>query len=317
MLGIVFALLSAASFAANGITVRRGVLASSASQGLYISVVMGVPLFLIGSVVGGELGRAAELTPLAYLGLAAAGVLHFLFGRYCNYRAVGAIGATRVEPIRSTSLLYSVGFAVLVLNEALSPQRIAGIALVATAALLMVQRPKRTAPQGDAAVPPTLEGAAIDVAARSEAPAIKVNMAEGYLFGLLAAAAYGLSPVLIRASLEGTGLGTLGGLVSYVAATGVLLLTFLLPGRAATVRGMGRGAAVWFFLAGFTVFLAQFFRYLALAIAPVVVVTPLIQTSSVFTLVFSWLVNRRLETFGPRVVVGVVLSVLGAIAVVL
>ena len=307
MLGIVFSLLSAASFALNGVTVRRGVLASSASQGLYISVLMGVPLFALAALLAGEIAQAGRLSLMGHVGLAAAGILHFLFGRYCNYRAVGAIGANRVEPIRGTSLLYSVAIAVLVLGEELTFFKALGVAMIMTSALLMVHRP---APKAAAAGPA--------VVAPADAPkaAPPPRLVEGYVFGFGASLAYGLSPVLIRGSLEGTGLATYGGLVSYVAAAAVLLLSLARPGRAGDVKSMGRGAAGWFLLAGGTVFLAQFFRYLALAVAPVVVVTPLTQTTSLFTLVFSWLMNRRLESFAPNVILGVILTFLGAIAVV-
>src|SRR5574341_2141991 len=105
-LGIVFSLLSAASFGINEAMTRRGMQGASASQGLYITVTFGAPAFLFASIVTGQLAQAGGLSPLGLLWLAAAGIVHFLGGRYCNYRSIGAIGANRSHPLRSTALLY-------------------------------------------------------------------------------------------------------------------------------------------------------------------------------------------------------------------
>jgi uncharacterized membrane protein len=68
-----------------------------------------------------------------------------------------------------------------------------------------------------------------------------------------------------------------------------------------------------FLSAGTFVFLAQMFRFMALAVAPVAVVTPLMRTGAVFTLIFSWTLNRHLEVINMRVVAGILLSVTGAV----
>jgi uncharacterized membrane protein len=73
----------------------------------------------------------------------------------------------------------------------------------------------------------------------------------------------------------------------------------------------------WFLLAGVIGFLAQMSRYVALGLAPVYVVVPLMRTVPLFVLVFSFLVNRRLEVFSPKLVVGVLVAVLGLIVLAL
>jgi drug/metabolite transporter (DMT)-like permease len=137
------------------------------------------------------------------------------------------------------------------------------------------------------------------------------------LFGLLAALGYGGSPLLVRAAIGGTGLPIVGAMVSYMAATAVLLLSLALPGQWARVHGMDRRALWWFLAAGLTVFFAQMFRYIALDLGPVTVMSPLQQTGILFTLLLSFLVNRHLESFGPRVIAGMALTMAGSVAVVL
>jgi drug/metabolite transporter (DMT)-like permease len=103
-----------------------------------------------------------------------------------------------------------------------------------------------------------------------------------------------------------------GGLVSYIAAAAFLMLTFLRPGQLADILSVRGSTGGWFLLSTFAVFLAQFFRYLALGYAPVVLVEPLTRLSGLFTLLFSFFMNRRVESFAPRVIAGIVMAVGGS-----
>src|SRR5439155_9332713 len=109
-------------------------------------------------------------------------------------------------------------------------------------------------------------------------------------------------------------LGILAALVSYSAAATVLILSLARPGGGAPLRGMDRETLSWFLLAGLSVFFAQMFYYLALGLAPVVVVIPLLQTYAIFTLMLSYVLNRAGESFGRRVIAGIALAVAGSIA---
>jgi uncharacterized membrane protein len=141
------------------------------------------------------------------------------------------------------------------------------------------------------------------------------RLAEGYVWALLNAAAFGTSPILIRSALAGSGgLGIMGALAAYSAAGAVLALTLAIPGRVRLVTNMDSRTFWWFNLGAVTVFSAQMFRFLALSIAPASLVTPLIRMSAVFTVFFAFILNRRLESFGPNVIAGIILSVLGAVA---
>ena len=139
-------------------------------------------------------------------------------------------------------------------------------------------------------------------------------MVEGYGFGLMAGLMYGISPIFIKLGLEGTNIGLFGGFVSYLAATVVLLFTLTIPGRWAYMRTMKREHARWFLGSGTFVFLAQMFRYLALGVETVMVVSALGQLNGIFTLLFSVTMNRHLENFRRETIIAVVLSVIGGIA---
>jgi len=356
VLGGIFSVLSAMSFALGGTMTRRGMMRASASYGLYVTVILGVPLFAVAALVTGQIFDADEITSNGYVLLAGAGILHFLVGRYCGFRAVAAIGANRNQPLLTTSILYSVILAIVLLDESITWPMFWGMVLIVIGPMLMIERARKsgdaTAVAGSpkpsglpaAGLPSDPSSTVIDASAArfagdvrvsgkagapaSSAPAAAaasaskpemppLKMAEGYFFGLAAAAIYGNTPIMVRAALEDSELGIMGGLASYMAAAAVLMVTLLVPGKLMKVAAERKTAGPWFYANTVASFFAQMFRYVALSIAPVTVVAPLARTLALFTLAFSFLINRKLEYFGARVIIGILLSVAGSVVLVL
>lgn len=305
MLGALLAALSAATFGLNNAAVRRGVITGSVAQALAITVPIGVPLFAISALLAGQLGALATFRGRFFGFLALAGVLHFVWGRYCNYRATKALGGNLAASAQQVSLVVALALAVVWLGETLTLLRVAGILLVVAGPVIAGGRRRRPA-----AGPARQD----ERPARRSASGFEPKLLEGYAFALLSATGYGVSPVLIRAAVAGSGASLAGGLIAYAAAAAVVCLLLLVPGRLAEVRSVDRANALWFAFSGFWVFLAQMFRFIALSIAPVIVVTPIQRTSSVFRVIFNTLLNREHEVVDRRVIVGVAVSLLGAVA---
>jgi drug/metabolite transporter (DMT)-like permease len=160
---------------------------------------------------------------------------------------------------------------------------------------------------------------AVPTAPGVEPPPLFVpRQVEGYTLASLAAVAYGTSPILFRAALEGhTGLSALSGLVAYTSAAVVLVASTLVPSRRFLRRSLEPGTFRLFFSASLSVFAAQMLRFLALSVAPVALVTGLERMNSVFTLGLSYYMNRLLELITARVVLGVVISVAGSLILVI
>ena len=318
MLGVVLAILSSFSFSLNGVMSRRGLAVASASAGAFVTVIIGVPMFLFAALVTGQLFRAGDVSGLGFLLLSTAGILHFGLGRYFNYRSMAAIGATRTGPIQSFTAPYAILVAYLLLDEGVTLLMGVGIVLVLVGPAVMVERTGAPARQP---VPP--RGAsdtetASELPPRQAPPAFQLRQAEGYLFALLSVGAYGTSPIMIRAALEGaTNLSVLGGAIAYTAAATALIVTLLLPGRRGLITAMRPSTVRLFLGAGFFVFLAQMLRFIALSMAPVAVVTPLMRLSGVFTLILSWMFNRHLEKITLRVVLGIAVSLVGSVMLVM
>ena len=304
--GALLALASAFAFSVNGILVRRGVAGAGATagQGAFITVLLGVPFGLIAVVVTGQLFNFGEIPLDGYLLLAVAGIVHFGVGRYCNYRGVAAIGASRAVTIQAVAIPYSIFMAIFLLDEEITLLMFIGIALILGGPAAMIERRSKK-PQ-----PP--QGAAESVTAQVP-DAMKVRQLEGYTFSLLAALAYGTSPILIRAAMEDSSrTAAIGTLVAYSAAASVLTAGLALPGQRQLISAINLRYMRLFGGAGLSVFLAQLLRFFALSIADVAVVNPLMRMVGMFTLILTYLVNRSLEKITWRVVLGVLISFAGS-----
>lgn len=302
MLGGIFALLAAATFAINNVLARRGVVSGSVFQALAITIPLSVPLFLFSVLVTGSWSSIFGFSNIAYLALAMAGIVHFVWGRYCLYRATKAMGANLTGPLQQVALVVALVLAVVLLGEKLTPLKVLGLALVIVGPVLAFG----TSEDGGGGASKSKEGAA----------AFVPNYTEGYTWALLSATGTGISPILVRFGLENSsiGAGLAGGLVSATAATAVFVAVVLYAGQGAHIAAMDRRNAAWFAVAGFFVFLSQMLRYLALVFAPVTVVTPIQRLTVLFRMYFGWLVNREYEVFESKVILATVLSMIGAIA---
>lgn len=300
MLGALFALLAAASFAWTNAAARRGIRSGTVAQATTISVPIGVPVFLTALLLTGRLGVAFELPTFSVSIFAAVGVSHFCVGRYCNYRAINAIGTNLAGPVMQFNLVVSLVLAILFLGETLTPLRILGIVLIVAGPMMI----RRERPQGEA---PEKKPSEVSFTPR---------FAEGYFFAFLASICYGATAPLIRYATNEQGLAAAlaGGVLASTSATVVVLLLLLIPGQWRQLRNTEPEAAKWFLFSGVLVYISQIFAYMALAIAPVTVVAPVTGLANVFRLYFSRWLNPQHEVFGSEVVIATAMSFLGVVA---
>jgi drug/metabolite transporter (DMT)-like permease len=334
MLGGLLALLAAATFGFNNAAIRRGVLTGSVLQALVITVPMGVPMLIIVMILTGQIHNLGGFPLSSYFWLGFAGILHFVWGRYCNYRSTRAIGGNLSGPWQQANMILSLTLAIILLDETLTPLKVAGIGLiifgvVATNRAAQIAKRKAQADEKAAAQArseqdtqstavannPAAESAVTEVKANGP-PVFKPNYAEGYTFALLSATGYGVSPIIVRMGLEdlGPSYSVVGAFISYFSAAVVVGLIILFARQWPHVRAMSFTSVKWFSLAGLLVGISQTLRYVALSIAPVTVVAPIQATSNIFRVIFAWLINKEHEVFGGWIFVGMFLTFFGVAA---
>ena len=297
MLGATLALVSAALFGLNNATVRRGVLRSTVLQGMAITVPLGLPVFAAVALAMGGFPAMARWHLAGWLWMALAGVVHFVIGRYGNYRATQALGATLSTPIQQISIVVSLALALVFLDETLTVLKLGGILLVMAGPLLSMRRGN---------------------AGKASPDGFRPDWVPGTLWGLVAALGYGTSPLFVVYGLGGGGYAdsVAGVLVSYLAASVVVVAMVLAVGGWGYVANMDRGSAGWYGVSALFVALSQLFRYLALAVAPVSVVMPIQRLSVVFRVVFNAAINRRHEVLDASAIIAILVSLVGAAALV-
>ena len=254
LLGVGFAVLAALGLAVQSLAVRLGTRTHSVVD--VIAVMFAVNLLILVPIVGVVEYPQYGVTLGSLLAFAVAGILGSLVARVCYFVGIARIGASRTEPLKALFPLVAVAAAVVVLDEQLTAQLLAGIALVLAGSLAVVTEARTS--------PTTATGRRLWV---------------DLLFPLTAAFFLGIDPIFTKLGLA-AGTPPMVGVTIRIAA-GAAGFGFYLAWRAV---GDGRVPSVavnrWLIVASVanTVYLSAY--YAALARTPVAVVTPVLGTST-------------------------------------
>jgi drug/metabolite transporter (DMT)-like permease len=299
MFGALLAFASAAFFGMNNAAVRRGVIKSTVLQGMAITVPLGVPIFVVFAALFGGFAALADWEVNSWLWMALAGVVHFVIGRYGNYRATQALGATLSTPIQQLSILVALLLSFVFLDETINTVNLFGIALVVVGPIVVLRQRK---------------GSTVNTRAHS---GFVPDYLPGFGWGFICALGYGASPLLISLGLGSAGTlsdSVAGVLVSYVAASIVVIALVGMAGGVTYMRTMHRGSGKWFAISAALVALSQVLRYMALAVAPISVVVPVQRLSVVFRIIFNAMLNRDHEIIDRWVIMSIFLAFIGVLA---
>lgn len=291
-LGVFLAVLGAVGLAGQSLTVRYGTVRSRSADALVVVLLVNLAVLTpVAFLFADPLG---ELTVRSLGIFVAAGLTGTLAGRAFHYEGIKRIGASRAEPIKASQPLHASVIAIVVLGEIVTPgHALAMVAIVVGIALISVEH------------------------RRSEDTAGNGGLV-GLAFPLAAALFFGIEPTFAKLGFA-AGVSPLSGLLIKTVSAGVGFLAYL-----GATSGLPRPASFdrpelpWLIGAGVanTGFMLAY--YAALDVAPVSVVVPLVQTSPLLVIVVSLLVVRDdLERVGPRLVVGALIAVVGAIGVTL
>ncbi|WP_336022609.1 EamA family transporter [Halobellus salinisoli] len=291
-LGVFLAAFGAIALAVQSLSIRYGTITSDSSDALVVVLAVNIlalvpAAFLFGSPI-------QELTLRALAAFSAAGLLGTMVGRAMHFEGIKRIGSSRAEPIKASQPLHASLIAVVVLGEVVT-----GGHLVSMIAIVL----------GIAII--TYEHGRSD---RSDAK----NGYVGLAFPFTAAFFYGIEPTFAKLGFA-EDVTVLTGLTVKTASASLGFLIYLwwtqgLP----DLREVEKRELPWLVGAGVanTLFLLGY--YGALALEPVSLVVPLVQSSPLVIILLSVLfVSDNLERITPRLVIGALVAVAGAIGVTL
>ena len=213
MLGVLYASLGAFTCALTNGAMRRGVVTGSVLQGMALTVPIGGLSFLVMTIAFSTLHQLVMFPIAALTWLACQGVVHFVIGRYCNYKSNQLMGVNLTAPVVQLQVPFAMMLAVVLLREKFTVLQAIGSALMLggsfiTQGIAGKAKRKASAPLASAtSVPPQKE-----MSAPVPKPIFQPRVYSGYIFGLGAAMCYGSSPLMARqAFLHAPGISTAAG----------------------------------------------------------------------------------------------------------
>ena len=319
MLGAIYAALGALTFALNNAAMRRGVITGTVMQGMAVTVPIGALTFLVMAIASGTLGEMRLFPPAALLWLAGQGVVHFVLGRFCNYKSSQLMGVNLSAPVVQLQVVVAILLAVLTMNETFTVLQGVGSVMM-LAGSLAVQRNSSGEQGGQGAGSLSGRDELLSDIAAPEPPRparFQPKLLSGYLFALAAAFFYGASPLMARQGflLAPTASTSAGGCVAYLAATAFFGLMLIHQPTWRSVAAVKLDNIGWFLSSAVLVAISQGFVYASLALAPLLVVTPILQLSLIFRIFLSQMMNKEHEVMNSAVIVGAATAVLGSILV--
>jgi drug/metabolite transporter (DMT)-like permease len=283
MLAEVVAIFSAMGWAGDSVLVRLGLRKSNIFAAMLISYGVSVTCLWTYLLI---------TTPLDFVWSPAlpyflvSGCLQPLFARALYYKALTRMGVSRAGPLRGAEPLFAAAIGVIVLHEQPTLPVYAGTVLIVASVWAISSG--RT----------------------------------GHAGWRLVDALFPLSAGLVSAisqSLRKQGLKTLPdpfvAAATVTSVTLVLFMIFLLATKRTEQLRLERESFLFFFAAALIAVSAQVLNFIALGRADVSVIIPLLNTTPLFTVFFSALFLRSMETITPRILFGAVLMVAGIVII--
>ncbi len=286
-LGPLFAICTAASFAVTQVLVRRATYLSEESfTPLAVSMLVGTPIFVVVVTLFGEWEEFLSFTWQQYVLLSAAGLIHLIVARYLFFNSTRIIGANPTVAITRTSVIFSVIMGFAFLGESVTVQKIIAALLIMLGAILTTTEISRTT--------------------------FKIST-QGLLMGLGTALCAAGSATLIRPVMEVTDAVYAATFIMYLTAFIVIIVLLLIRQQQRSyVFQQSRHTFLILSIGAVFLVVGHLLRFSALHYSPVSVAQPIMASIVIFVLLFSWIVNRRIDVFNWRVIAGIVL-VLGGV----
>lgn len=234
------------------------------------------------AAIAGSIGTLADISARTLLFLALSGIATGA-SWLCYFKALQLGDVNKVVPIDKSSTILTMLLAFVFLGEAISAGMVAGMALIGTGTLLMLQRKESAGPaQGSRWI----------------------------LYAVLSAVFAALTAILGKLGIQGveSNLGT--ALRTIVVLVMAWLIVFM-QGKQKEIRHVDRRSWLFICLSGLATGLSWLCYYRALQDGPASVVVPIDKLSILITVAFAWIFLK--EKLSRKAALGLALIVGGTL----
>ena len=278
-----YALAAALLSALATIFIRHGLRGSDPYVGVWINLMVGTVGLWIAVAATGGIGHPTATGVLLFL---LAGLIGTVGGRVFRFVSIEKVGPSISAALTNLHPLVAATLAILLLGDPVTVPILAGTAVIVVGtALLSFGGPQRG----------------------FRARYLWLPLGSAFCFGIVA--------ILRKVGLGHVGV-VMGSAINVTTAM-VAFSAFVLASRRGGTMTCDRRSLGWFVAAGVTENLSVFLNVVALGLATVSVVSPLVGSSPIFVLFLSFLFLRDVELLSTRIVIGTLLTVVGVVLITL
>ncbi len=286
MIGIVLALLSAATSALSVVLVRKHSDQSNTFNISLIITLVGILMLFPLAIILTDFSTA-NLTSILIFGIS--GILTPGFVRLLYYEGMKKLGTPVNSSLFAVYPIYTALLAVLFLNEILFPQNWIGILLVLLGGILVEYNSREINIQG------------------------RYTRAVNLLLPIFGGLALGAGSILRKFALDLFNAPVLGVAIAY--AFSLIPFIVLAFSQSNPRKTSLRTDLRLFWLAGIGQAVTWMLGFYALSYNDVSVITPLLSTEPIFVALFAFLYLRKIEKISTKLAASIILAVIGIVLV--
>jgi drug/metabolite transporter, DME family len=283
LLAEIVAMFSAMGWAADSVLVRFGLRHSNIFAAMLVSYAVSITCMWSYLIATTSLEFLKSPAMIYYL---ISGCIQPLFARALFYEGITRIGVARAGPLRGVEPLFATAIAITIFHEQPGPLVFLGTILIMGSLWLISGKQA-----GDA------KWRVMDTIFPISA-------------GLISAISQSLRKQALQIIPD-----PFVAVAVVTSVSFILLLGFVYTTKRAHLLRVPREAFLFFFCAALIATLAQVANFIALGRGQLSVIIPLLNTTPLFTVVFSALFLRKLETVNLRTVLGAALMVAGVVLI--
>ena len=292
MLPILLALTSALCYGFSKVLIRKAPNVDPFVSVIY-TLAVAPPILLAFAVIRGDAFVSYHFDLWTMANLAVAGVIWLALGRVFAYASINIIGAARASQLTSTQVIFAAVLSVVFLQESMTLALAVGTVTIFAGELVI----SFSNPSGKRSMSTD-------------------RFRKGVLIGLVGGFLWGSAQLFAREGTRGLGSSIMSSLITYVFAVMAQVVLVTCYRRRELKMRLQRSEAKFLLASGLASTIAVVAQYTALLFAPVVSVSPIVNTSPLITLIASYVFMRDVELINKKVLFGAFGVVLGAALVV-